>query len=992
MSKTAVLSKLIISIFIGFFIFVFFAKNVFAAPTISITSPANGIATNNTSVNFSASGADHSNLIPNLDNSLVSWWTMNDNSANKTVADYMNNYNGTSQQNTSVLHTTGYNGGALTFNGSSDYISMPTYNFGNNFTIALWVNPTSTSQILTFAANANSGSGTDGFRFYVNYWNTNNRRIILETGGPGGSGWAQTEEGAIPFGSWSFVTATLDRSSGEAHIYVNGVDKTIATSLSTSFKTSDTWLIGKMKDGYPYKGSIDDFMIFNRLLTSDEIMALYNGTAISHASTLTTGSHTYKVYAEDNLGNIALATSDFTVDTTAPTTSVISPINNSTIHSSSVSFEASASDTNLASLVPKLDSSFVSWWRMDDIDGPGNPTDYIGSNNGTKEGSAAQTSSGKLGKGFSFSGANSDYINLGNPASLVFSGTAKRTVSAWIKTTTVSTSWLTAISIDGASFHPMLRIQMDNTASPNRKIAFVIYNGSTDSVLRSTSSISINTWYHVVAIYNGSQMSLYINGSQSGTPITMTPFTGSLIEADIGGHSGHDQNWNGTIDDVMVFNRVLTSDEITALYNGTAINHTSTLADGSHTYSIYAQDLAGNIGTSTVSFTVDTSAPTSTPTPTPTPTATPTPSPTPTIVSISGSDPTDSSSNSSVSAPSCSQNAPSGIPNLYQIDSSATSVTLYFTPVLGADSYYISYGTNSSANQFGASFSNLDTSGALSYTINDLSPGTTYYFTVRGGNGCATGNWSNIRSSKTNGINPISLLTYPDPTEQAINIIKKAAEDNFVEKKIEVKKTTQAVSNKPSILTYVVKAGDSLWSIAQKLLGDGNKYLELISQNPELKNNSLRPGKELKINSLSITPEEAAKLFPEQQQEIEKTGYDLDVKILADSGAPLVGVKVTLHSTPKESVTDREGIAHFKNVEKGKHTIYLAYGSYNGGGQAISVTGDNKNINLTMQVDLKQDFSSPIVMTVVSVMGVAILVLLFIILRPKLLKLKTPKK
>ena len=48
----------------------------------------------------------------------------------------------------------------------------------------------------------------------------------------------------------------------------------------------------------------------------------------------------------------------------------------------------------------------------------------------------------------------------------------------------------------------------------------------------------------------------------------------------------------------MIFSRALSTEEITALYDGTIIDNNITLTGGSHTYKAYAQDFAGNINTS----------------------------------------------------------------------------------------------------------------------------------------------------------------------------------------------------------------------------------------------------------------------------------------------------------------------------------------------------------------------------------------------------------
>ncbi len=109
----------------------------------------------------------------------------------------------------------------------------------------------------------------------------------------------------------------------------------------------------------------------------------------------------------------------------------------------------------------------------------------------------------------------------------------------------------------------------------------------------------------------------------------------------------------------------------------------------------------------------------------------------------------------SASAPGCSDPAPVGAPTLYQVNLTGNSATIYFVPVSGASSYYVSYGPNSNADSFGVSFNNSQTNGAVEYTINNLYPAS-WYFRVRGQNGCMPGNWSNTLSS--NGVLTTSVL------------------------------------------------------------------------------------------------------------------------------------------------------------------------------------------------------------------------------------------
>lgn len=134
--------------------------------------------------------------------------------------------------------------------------------------------------------------------------------------------------------------------------------------------------------------------------------------------------------------------------------------------------------------------------------------------------------------------------------------------------------------------------------------------------------------------------------------------------------------------------------------------------------------------------------------------------------STSSSSSSSSSSGSSTSTPVCSDSAPTNNPDLFQIDRSGSSVTLYFTPVNDHLSYYyIAYGLSPGDERFGVSFPAGLSTGVVNFTINDLNPNTTYYFKVRGGSGCAPGGWSNSKESNSN--NPMLPNTGNGPREKA---------------------------------------------------------------------------------------------------------------------------------------------------------------------------------------------------------------------------------
>ena len=103
----------------------------------------------------------------------------------------------------------------------------------------------------------------------------------------------------------------------------------------------------------------------------------------------------------------------------------------------------------------------------------------------------------------------------------------------------------------------------------------------------------------------------------------------------------------------------------------------------------------------------------------------------------------------------CTNTVPSSAPNLYQVTSASSSATLYFAPPSsGFNGFTISYGLDNTASAYNVSFSQGPTSGAVTYTVNALTPNSTYYFKVRANNGCAPGPWSNVLAS--NQSSPIS--------------------------------------------------------------------------------------------------------------------------------------------------------------------------------------------------------------------------------------------
>lgn len=116
-----------------------------------------------------------------------------------------------------------------------------------------------------------------------------------------------------------------------------------------------------------------------------------------------------------------------------------------------------------------------------------------------------------------------------------------------------------------------------------------------------------------------------------------------------------------------------------------------------------------------------------------------------------------SPANPSPRPPSCDDQPPFGTPDLFQIDTTANSATLYFAPAsMPYNKYFVAYGYSEGDERFGVEFNQGFSPGVIAYTIYCLSPNATYYFKVRPGNGCMPGAWGNTMKATTTLGNKVS--------------------------------------------------------------------------------------------------------------------------------------------------------------------------------------------------------------------------------------------
>lgn len=143
------------------------------------------------------------------------------------------------------------------------------------------------------------------------------------------------------------------------------------------------------------------------------------------------------------------------------------------------------------------------------------------------------------------------------------------TAMAWINPKKLSEEWWRNIVYKGETHLPPPDSPCNyQFAAHTDRIAFDYHDGTDWDDTRSSSVLEIDTWQHIaVTVTTLGNVTLYRNGFEVGTGLRASPFVTNTEDLGIGAMAGGWRGFNGTIDEVRIYNRALSSSEIAALYN-----------------------------------------------------------------------------------------------------------------------------------------------------------------------------------------------------------------------------------------------------------------------------------------------------------------------------------------------------------------------------------------------------------------------------------------
>lgn len=220
-----------------------------------------------------------------------------------------------------------------------------------------------------------------------------------------------------------------------------------------------------------------------------------------------------------------------------------------------------------------LTDNIISYWKLDESSG--NAADSVGANTLTNNNSSTYVSA-LINNGVSLNGSTQT-LSVASDLGIT---SGNWSVSTWIKPSSLPSSDTSAGAFGGNCFCfvnkdnatnnviiylYLLRIGGIQTIAVNRQ-----KQNTANAAVEYTFTTPTNSFTHVAGTYNGTTLTLYVNGASVGTPLATsgTGASGGADQTGIGAYiSGASAYFPGIVDETGIWSRALTSNEITSLYN-----------------------------------------------------------------------------------------------------------------------------------------------------------------------------------------------------------------------------------------------------------------------------------------------------------------------------------------------------------------------------------------------------------------------------------------
>ncbi|MGB5012725.1 MAG: LamG-like jellyroll fold domain-containing protein, partial [Pyrinomonadaceae bacterium] len=372
---------------------------------------------------------------------------------------------------------------------------------------------------------------------------------------------------------------------------------TYGTTLNGALAVSDCDLSGRYTDQFSFSGTVGDRVLI-RLSSSDfaESLILHNqaNTAIY---TFTTGGAANDARIPNSYGFYTLPATGTYIISASNWGNGGSPTGNYTL--------SLHSDRTVPGVTPP--SGLIGWYA-----GEGDTRNQQGNSPGTFNGTATYLTD-YAGQSFSMNGTDR-YVEV--PSASESFNVSSISVEAWVNTTTLSGDpntpsprYRTIASKFNGNGAASWSLDMEEGGA----ITFYVYDGSSNTyrgvrTVGAAAFLTANEWKHVAATFDQTtqEIRLFINGSDAGQLVAGSANSISGIGQNssplrIGSYNNGSSvmgYWQGRLDEVSIYNRAITHDEVKSIIDAGRIGKIKSAAINNQT--------TATLGTSTINFAVAT--------------------------------------------------------------------------------------------------------------------------------------------------------------------------------------------------------------------------------------------------------------------------------------------------------------------------------------------------------------------------------------------------
>jgi hypothetical protein len=217
-----------------------------------------------------------------------------------------------------------------------------------------------------------------------------------------------------------------------------------------------------------------------------------------------------------------------------------------------------------ASVIPHPTNNLglVGYWPFDEGSGT-TANDYSGNGNTGTLTNGPTWVTGQLNRALNFNGTN-QYVSLSTGTGIPISNSSY-TLSVWFKATSLgSRDGLVGWGNYGVGNNLVNALRLTDSGECSGGQGVINYWWGNDLTLCSTR-VTANAWHHVVAEYNGTTRIIYVDGVSIGSDTPVGHNVPNTSNFKIGVTNGADP-FPGSIDDVRIYNRALSANDVKLLY------------------------------------------------------------------------------------------------------------------------------------------------------------------------------------------------------------------------------------------------------------------------------------------------------------------------------------------------------------------------------------------------------------------------------------------